>query len=168
MKTWLALGFRGMVAVTAIAGWTGAAAAGLFSSSGPVIAILGGELYVGEARASIDRTGTITIKSQVMPGLSCDGDFTFGAKLGNAGSMHCTDGSAATFQFERIGLTTGHGAGASGKRDLTFTYGLNVDESRAYLKLPPGKSLGLSGTDVVMIDARPAIPGVILVSEPLP
>jgi|SRR6185369_251247 len=143
-----------------------ALAAGIFSTTGPVITILNGELFTGEAIGNLDRTGTISIQSRATPALTCFGNFTFGAMLGNAGSMKCTDGTTATFQFEQLGLTRGHGAGVSSRGPLTFTYGLNAAESEAYLKLPPGKALGMAGADVMFVSAKPAPPAVILVSDP--
>jgi uncharacterized membrane protein len=42
-----------LVLCLAVAGWTGAANAGLLSSTGPVIAMLGGELLAGEVTAHL-------------------------------------------------------------------------------------------------------------------
>jgi len=146
---------------------TDALAAGIFSTRGPVITILSGELFTGEAIGNLDRTGTISIQSRATPALTCFGNFTFGAMLGNAGSMKCTDGTTANFQFEQLSLTRGHGAGVSTRGPLTFTYGLSAAESEPYLKLPAGKTLGMAGADVVFVSTKPATPaGVILVAEP--
>jgi len=129
--------------------------AGLFSAKGPVIAILADELYVGEAEGHLDGSGTIAIHSQINPDVTCRGQFTSSAKLGGAGQMQCTDGTGATFHFQRLTVLRGHGAGSHGRGPMSFTYGLTADESRTYLKLPAGKKLENSGKQLVLVDISP-------------
>jgi len=62
-----------------LAGPAAPAAAGLFSATRAVIAIVNGELFVGEAEGHLDGTGTFAIHSQKNPALICAGEFTSSA-----------------------------------------------------------------------------------------
>ncbi len=124
-----------LVAVIAgLAGWANPAGAGIFSSTGPVIAILAGDLFVGEAEGHIGGSGTVWIQSQARPEVSCHGRFSYSAEHGGAGSMRCSDGNALTFQFQRLGLKRGHGTGISTRGPLSFTYGLSPAEAEPFLR----------------------------------
>lgn len=122
----------------ALAGVTGGADAGLLSSTAPVIAILDGELLVGEVTAHLAGWGTIALRSSSNAGLTCTGQFTATEALGDAGQLKCSDGASATFQFQRLSLRRGYGAGTSSRGELRFTYGLTAEESAPYLKSPVG------------------------------
>lgn len=139
----------------ALAGWTDAAHGGPFSASGRVIAILGGELFVGEARARPTGSGTIALRSRSSPELTCAGEFSATAALGDAGRLGCSDGAAATFQFRRLGLRRGYGEGTSSRGPLSFTYGLSAEDAAPYLKLPAGKELRRNGGDLDLVAAVP-------------
>lgn len=147
----------GLVLCIALAGWTGPADAGLFSSTEPVIAILDGELLIGEATAHLAGWGTIALRSRSNPGLTCVGEFSATEALGDAGQLRCSDGTSAAFQFQRLSLRRGYGAGTSG-RALSFTYGLTAEESASYLKLPAGKELRGEGTHLELVAAVPFPP----------
>ena len=136
----------------ALGGWTGTADAGLFSSTGPVIAILNGELLVGEATGHLAGWGTIAVHSSSNPALTCAGEFSATEALGDVGQLKCSDGASATFQFQRLSLRSGHGAGTSGAA-LSFTYGLATEESAPYLKLPFGKALTGERNDLQLVTA---------------
>jgi hypothetical protein len=110
-------------------------AAGLLSSTGPVIAILAGDLYHGEAVGHLDGSGTVRIQSLATPALACYGNFTSSKELGGAGSLECTDGLIVTFKFKRLTITRGHGTGTSSRGPLSFTYGLSPAEAEPYLKI---------------------------------
>ena len=142
----------GLALCVAVAAWTGVADAGLFSSSGPVIAILDGELLVGEATAHLAGWGTIALRSKA--GRTCTGEFSTTDALGDAGALKCSDGALATFQFQRLSLRRGYGAGTSGSA-LSFTYGLSAEESAAYLKLPAGTVLRGEGDNLELVAAVP-------------
>ena len=144
-----------LVLCLAIAGWTGAANAGLLSSTGPVIAILGGELLVGEVTAHLAGWGTIALRSPSTPGLTCVGEFSATDALGDAGQLRCSDGASATFEFQRLSLRRGYGAGKSSRGALSFTYGLDAEESAPYLRLPPGQALGHDGNNLRLVAATP-------------
>ena len=127
-----------LASIAAFAGltaWTGVATAGVFSATGPVIAILGGDRFEGTAEGRLDGSGTVRIESRVTPGLTCRGNFTSSAELGGMGSLRCTDGAVVTFTCRRLTLRRGHGTGTSIRGPLTFTYGLTPAEAEPYLKL---------------------------------
>ena len=130
-----------LVLCIALAASTGGAGAGPLSSTGPVIAVLGGELLVGEVTAHLAGWGTIALRSRSNPALTCTGEFSATEALGDAGQLRCSDGASATFEFQRLSLRRGYGAGKSSRGPLSFTYGLTAEESAPYLKLPAGQSL---------------------------
>ena len=72
-----------------------ASAAGLFSATGNVIAILDGELFVGEAEGHLNGAGTLSIRSQKNPALTCAGNFTSSA--GVVATYESSPGTARTF-----------------------------------------------------------------------
>jgi Protein of unknown function (DUF3562) len=136
----------------ALAGWTGVADAGPFSLTAPVIAILDGELLVGEVTAHLAGWGTIALHSRSKAELTCAGEYSATEALGDAGQLRCSDGASATFQFQRLSLRRGYGAGISGSA-LSFTYGLTAEESAPYLKLPAGKELTGEGNHLTLVAA---------------
>jgi hypothetical protein len=142
-----------LVLCIALAGWAGVADAGPFSSTGPVIAILDGELLVGEVTAHLAGWGTIALRSRSNPALTCVGEYSATEALGDAGQLRCSDGTAATFQFQRLSLRRGYGAGSSSGSALSFTYGLTAEESAPYLKLPAGKELKGEGKHLTLVAA---------------
>jgi hypothetical protein len=146
------MSLSGLALGIALGGWAGLADAGPFSSTGPVIAILEGELLVGEVTAHLAGWGTIALGSRSNPGLTCAGEYSATEALGDAGQLRCSDGTSATFQFQRLSLRRGHGAGTSGSAH-SFTYGLTAGESASYLKLPAGKELRGNGKDVELVAA---------------
>ncbi len=127
-----------LLAASAAAGWPAPAKAGIFSSSGPVIALVAGELFLGEAVGSLGGSGTLWIQSRARPEVTCRGHFTYSAELGDTGSLLCSDGATATFSFRRLSLLRGHGTGTSSRGPVSFTYGLSDVESRPYLQAAPG------------------------------
>jgi hypothetical protein len=138
-REWRQYGMRNTLAavLVALAGWMNPARAELFSSTGPVIAILAGDLFLGEAKGHLDGSGTVRIQSRANPEVSCYGQFASSAEHGGAGSMRCSDGATLTFRFQRLGFKRGHGTGVSTRGPLSFTYGLSASESEPYLKPPP-------------------------------
>ena len=143
---------RSLVLCIALAGWTGGAAdAWALSSTGPVIAILGDELLVGEVTAHLAGWGTIALRSPANPGLTCVGEFSATEALGDAGQLRCSDGASATFEFQRLSLRRGHGTGESSRGALSFTYGLSAEESAPYLNLPAGQALSQDGSHLRLV-----------------
>src|SRR3954468_19605873 len=134
-----------------LAGSASAPRAGLLSVTGDVIAIMAGELYLGQAEGHYDGSGTLSIRAQQKPALKCAGEFTSSKELGGQGQLHCTDGSSATFRFDRITIFRGHGSGTFTRGPMNFTYGMSVEESRRYLVLPKGKRLAHNGTELELV-----------------
>jgi hypothetical protein len=135
-----------------LAGSATPAGAGLFSATGMVIAILANELFVGEAEGHLSGAGTVAIHSQKDPALTCVGQFTSSAVLGGKGRMQCSDGTAATFHFQRLSMRRGYGVGSFSRGPMSFAYGLTAEEARPYLKLPEGKKLASNGKDLKLVD----------------
>jgi hypothetical protein len=143
----------GLALSIGLAAWTGGAGAQLFSSTGPVIAILDGELLVGEATGHLGGWGTIALRSRAKAGRTCAGEFSYSEALGDSGQLRCSDGASASFRFQRLSLRRGYGAGSSSGSALSFTYGLSAEESAPYLKLPAGKALSGDGKDLELVAA---------------
>ena len=148
-KMWV----TGLAASIGLAGWTNLADADLFSAKAPVIAILADDLFLGEAEGRLSGAGTLAIKSQRNPAVSCLGRFTSSAELGGgSGQMHCSDGATATFHFQRLSVFRGYGVGSFSRGSMSFAYGLNSEEAGPYLKLPVGKKLTHNGTELELVD----------------
>lgn len=114
---------------------------GLFSATSPVIAILADDLFVGEAEGYADKTGSITVTSALNPGVRCVGRFAYQGMRSGTGQMQCNDGHDAQFSFNGLSMLSGYGYGKSTRGPISFTFGLTLDESAEYLKLPQGKKL---------------------------
>jgi hypothetical protein len=140
------------IACLALAGSATPAGAGLLSAKGKVIAIMGGDLFVGEAEGHLSGAGTLAIHSQKKPDLTCAGKFTSSAELGGTGELQCSDGATSTFKFKRVNVRQGYGGGSFSRGAMTFTYGLTPEEAAPHLKLPKEKKLKQSGTDLVLVD----------------
>lgn len=151
------LRITGLALCIGTAAWTGHALAQLFSSTGPVIAILDGELLVGEATGHLGGWGTIAVRSVEKGGRTCTGEFSHSEGPGDAGQLRCSDGASAAFRFERLSLRRGYGGSASGGT-LSFTYGLSAEDSGPYLKLPAGKALSGEGDSLALVSAQPVTP----------
>jgi hypothetical protein len=135
-----------------LAGSATLAGSGLLSATGMVIAILANDLFVGEAEGHLSGGGTLAIHSQKEPGLTCLGQFTSSAELGGAGQMHCSDGATAIFHFQRLSIRRGYGVGNFSRGAMSFAYGLTAEEAGPYLKLPEGKKLARTGTELKLVD----------------
>jgi hypothetical protein len=147
-----------LAASLGLAEWANVAAAELFSKTGPVIAIMANDLFLGEAEGHLSGAGTIAIHSQRNPDVTCAGQFTSSAELGGSGQMRCSNGGTGTYHFKRLSLEKGYGVGSYRRRSMSFTYGLTFDESELYLKLPPGKKLEHNGKTLALVDISPAAP----------
>ena len=145
----------GVALSVALTGWTGLAHAQLFSSTGPVIAILGSHLLVGEATGHLGGWGTIAVHSRSKAELTCVGEFSYSDALGDTGQLKCSDGASAAFRFQRLSLMRGYGAGSSSLGALSFTYGLSAEDSFPYLKPPAGKELRRDGNNLELVTAVP-------------
>jgi len=141
-----------LAACLGLAGPATPAGAGLLSAKGPVIAILAGELFLGEAEGHLGGAGTLAIRSQKRPAVTCTGQFTSSAALGGSGQMQCIDGTTATFRFKRLNVFRGYGVGSFSRGPMSFAYGLTAEEAAPYLKLPAGKKLTGNGTELALVD----------------
>lgn len=135
-----------------LAGSTTLAGAGLFSATRMVIAIVADDLFVGEAEGHLSGAGTLAIHSRKDPALTCLGQFTSSAALGGSGQMHCSDGTTATFHFQRLSVFRGYGVGSFSGGSMSFAYGFTAEEAAPYLKLPEGKKLTHDGTELKLVD----------------
>ena len=141
--------------LAACGGFAGAApatGADLYSATRGVIAILADDLFVGVAEGHLSGAGTLAIRSQKQPSLTCLGQFTSSAALGGSGQLQCSDGSSATFHFQRLSVFRGYGSGNFGRGTLSFVYGLSHEESGSYLTLPEGKKLSQNGTELALVE----------------
>ena len=141
-----------LAACLGLAGSVTPAGAGLFSAKGAVIAILAGELFVGEATGHLSGAGTLAIRSKKDPVITCHGQFTSSAELGGLGQMQCSDGATATFSFKRLNIFRGYGVGNFSRGGMSFAYGLTAEEAKPYLALPAGKQLRRNGTELTLAD----------------
>ena len=114
---------------------------GLFTVTLQVIAILDDNLFIGEAVAHIDRTGTIALRSAVDPKDRCVGSFRFTSLKGGLADMRCDDGVEAQLSFNALGVFSGYGYGSTLRGPASFTFGLNLEEAAAHLTVPQGKKL---------------------------
>ena len=122
------------------------------SATGPVVAVLADELFVGEAEGRLNGSGTFSIRSQANPTLTCLGRFTSSATLGGSGQIHCNDGATGTIRFTRVTAFKGHGTGKTTRGEMSFAYGFSAAEVAQYLKLPDGKKLAGSGARLALVD----------------
>ena len=144
--------FAAVAGCIGLAGPVAPAAAGLFSATREVIAIVNGELFVGEAEGHLDGAGTIAIHSQRDPSLTCLGEFTSSAKSGGNGNMRCSDGVTAIFRFQRLSIYRGHGTGVTSRGPMSFVYGLSPEEAPPHLQMPGGKKFSPAGTELSLVD----------------
>jgi hypothetical protein len=141
-----------LVSLVGLAAFATPAGAGLFSATSTVIAILAGDLFVGEAEGHLSGAGTLSIHSQRNPSLTCRGQFTSSTDQDGSGQLQCSDGATATFQFQRLSVLRGHGTGSTSLGPMTFAYGLTAEQAGPYLKLPEGKKLTRSGNELALVD----------------
>jgi hypothetical protein len=135
-----------------IAGAAPAIGAGLFSATGTVIAVVAEDIYVGEAEGHLDGSGSVAIRSQKDPALTCAGQFTSSAAKGGAGQLQCSDGSTAAFQFKRLTAFRGYGVASFSRGEMKFAYGFTPEEAAPYLNLPQSKKLARNGTEIALVD----------------
>ncbi len=140
--------FAALAACIGLTGPATLAAAGLFSATGMVIALLADDLFLGEAVGHLSGAGTLAIHSQRDPSLTCLGQFTSSAELGGAGEMQCSDGATAIFHFHRLSVLRGYGVGRFSRGSMSFAYGLTAEEAGPYLMLPEGKKLSHNGSEL--------------------
>jgi hypothetical protein len=124
----------------------------LFTVTLPVIAILNGNLYMGEALAHIDRTGTIALRSVVDTKDRCVGSFRFTSLKTGLADMRCDDGVEAQLSFNALGVFSGYGYGSTLRGPASFTFGLSPEEAAVHLTVPQGKKL-VQGTEGLRLES---------------
>ena len=125
---------------------------GLLTTTAPVVAIVAGDLYTGEAVSYIDGSGTIRLKSSLSPDRECIGVFRYESEQLGAGDIDCSWGAHTTFQFRALNTLAGYGFGRTGKNDVSFTYGMTLEQAEPYLRLPSGKKLRTQDSGPVLAD----------------
>ena len=140
-----------MVAALGSAGWISAASAEL-TATRKVIAIIGGDLYLGTAVGNLRGAGVLNVQSQINPRIICKGEFTSSKELGGAGELRCSDGAVSAFKFTRIDVFHGHGTGKFSRGTMSFTYGMTLAESVPYLVLPVGKKFAAQTEVLALVD----------------
>jgi hypothetical protein len=116
----------------------------LLSSSSPAVAVVNGTLLTGKAVLFTDRTGTLDLQSNKEPVLKCMGRLRYTATQSGQVRLQCNDGTDAPMTFSTISETSGHGSGQTARGTAAFTYGLDMAEAAAYLKLPVDKPVDAS------------------------
>lgn len=114
---------------------------GLFSVKLPVIAILHGDLFVGNATAYLSRKGTIDLRSVLDANGRCFGSFRFTDAKNGVADMQCNDGANARLSFSALSSFSGYGSGSTPSGPASFTFGLRPEVAALHLILPPGKKL---------------------------
>ena len=125
----------------------------LFTTTMPMVAIVGAEAFAGESVGNIDGTGTIQLKGVSRPECECGGDFHYQSDRLGVGTIRCTDGTDALFQLRALGTLTGYGFGRAKSGDVSFVYGLTLEQAQPYLKLPPGKKLQRKDNELLLTDS---------------
>jgi hypothetical protein len=112
-----------------------------FVAHEPVYALVGEELFVGEARARIDRSGKLAVRSTLEGSMHCEGTFRFTHSDAGEVSLQCSDGTKVELNFDAIGIASGHGRGLTPRGPVRFAFGLSPEKASPYLELPKGKRL---------------------------
>jgi len=128
---------------------------GWLSVNLPVIAILHGELFVGEAVGYLDRTGTIEVVSVQEPWNKCVGTFKYTASATGLADMRCGDGSRASLSFNSLGAFSGYGYGDTSRGPASFTFGLDPGEAAPHLTVPRDKKLVVGKQGLRLESIRP-------------
>ena len=134
------LGLACALVMTGCANQSGARM-GLLSATAPVVAVMAGDLFAGEAEGYMNRTGKIEVHSINSPATRCMGHFAYQSQANGTGEMHCNDGATASFDFTALSMLSGYGIGTSTRGPFSFAYGLTPEEAKQYLTLPPTKRL---------------------------
>jgi hypothetical protein len=147
-------GSIGVALTLAVAGCANQSGAqmGLLTTTMPVLAVIGGELYQGQSVGYIDGTGTITLKSSAHPEQECTGGFRYQNESLGVGDLHCSKGTETTFRFRALSTLTGYGFGRARDGEVTFAYGMTPEQAEPYLRLPSGKKLRRKDSAVSLVD----------------
>lgn len=130
----------------------GGARMGLFSATAPVIAVMSGDLFTGEAEGYANMTGKIEVQSAVNPSIRCMGHFEYSSREHGSGKMRCNDGAEASFDFKALSMLSGYGIGTSSRGPFSFAYGLTPEEAKKYLTIPANKRLESKGKALSLVE----------------
>ena len=111
----------------------------VMASSSPAVAVVNGTLLTGKAVLFTDRTGTLDLQSDKEPVLKCMGRLRYTATQSGQVRLQCSDGTDASMTFTAVGESKGHGSGNTARGTAAFTYGFDMTEAAAYLRLPTDK-----------------------------
>jgi hypothetical protein len=114
----------------------------LLSSSSPAVAVVNDTVLTGTAVLFTDRSGTLNLESDTEPLLKCMGNLRYTATQTGTVSLKCSDGTESLMTFTAISETKGYGSGKTARGMAGFTFGLDMDEAAAYLKMPAGRPPG--------------------------
>lgn len=141
------LGATGMavaaIAVTAGCAKVNDASLSMVSTSASGYLVVSGQLLKGDVVLVPDRTGRVTFLGTTPGGLSCAGGMRYTASRGSTVDLRCSDGAEVGIQVSMLSETRGYGYGALAGQTVSLVFGLSGADSRAYLRLPPGMTLGL-------------------------
>lgn len=116
----------------------------LFSSSVPVQAVIHDTVLQGEARLYTDRSGTLELTAPT-GSLRCMGAMHHTSSRAGVLELRCSNGGAHQLHFIALTHTSGHGHSPATQETASFTFGLDAEQARGYLKPPPAKHLVREG-----------------------
>lgn len=89
-------------------------------------------LYAGTATGYLDRTGTLQMINP--KGDKCEGDFVYTAHRAGKGSLRCSNGRRANFEFIGTSATSGYGSGKTADGvTVSFYFGMPASVGEKYL-----------------------------------
>jgi hypothetical protein len=100
-----------------------------------VIAVIGRDLFIGEATGYVDGNGVVEVKSFKDPSIRCIGEYSYTSLelLSGKGTMTCNDGDRSEFNFRGFDNSKGYGYGTSNRGPVSFTYGIHAKDAGQYL-----------------------------------
>lgn len=145
----LALGLALAAAATA------AASAG--SGGLPVLAVIGGRVFVGEAQPAqrYHLRTPITFASAGPPAVTCRGVYTLSAGRGDGFDIACDDGVKLRGDLTMENMTSGYGDGQAANGKFGFTYGMALKPAVRRLAALTGAPLSVDAQGNLMM-APPA------------
>lgn len=128
----------------AISGCTtaGGTHVGLLSGTGPVVALIGNDFFVGQ------RSNTrIQLASTSRAGVSCVGENLVTGSITGHADIRCTDGTVASIPFTHtaVGSLEGYGRAETPTGPVSYTYGMRLSDAVKHLDFAPGTVPDLTG-----------------------
>jgi hypothetical protein len=108
--------------------------------------IVNNQVLTGTVLLVPDRTGRVSFASEKGAISSCSGAMRYTATLSGEIDLHCTDGSHLALKTTLISETRGYGYGNTVQGPASVVFGLSEQDARAYLTVPPGKTLAPNAT----------------------